>query len=771
MNLSLSRGSGRIVLFLLVSLLIGIRFSDFFDLSGTKVIEPYGDGFKSYATVEYHARHDSSYSHYSGMNYPFGEHVIPADTQPFISNALKLISTYIVDVTPWTKLLIHLSMLISLALCAWFLYLILEKLDLPPWWSILSAIGISFLSPQIHRMGSHYGLGHAAVLPAIMYLLMRLDESKHWKFSAWIALVTTIFSLIHFYYFAIITFTVSFYFLFGFLRKPTWKRLFRYAVHYGLQIVLPLFFFFWWMYAGDTVTDRTNHPWGFFHYRSIWEGIFTSLTQPHFQWIDEHWIKIQESDFEGKAYIGLVAGMAFLVLGIRWVTGRFKKPMVRTGGEYQPFLNKIYWSAIVLLLFSFGLPFAIPGLEVLLEYTGPLKQFRSVGRFNWLFFYAINLIAFAELGGWMVKEKWRLFIGVLAIGLLLFEAWQFNIKKDLRLDPIRELEAGQRYTDIPGVNYEEFQAILPIPYYNIGSDNIWYAGSGSTVPRSLILGMQTGLPSTGAMLTRTSLSQTLKQVELIAEPYRLPSILADFNNNKPLLLIVSNYEYEQQIERYAHLLDGVQLLHETEAYRLYRHPLAAFEARIAERERKIRYTLEVDTLSLHPHGDFFSLLEDEYYLYQSYDSLSATKKYLGGGAYQTDFKAENVVFEAQLSKQVPEGWYTFSVWMYLNEDLYPRTWVKFEELEKNGESLQSAHFSAGNIIKAWDSGWGLLEFLFIPKKADTSIRVSFSNEALAGKPLYLDEMLIRYQISDLYRKTGEGVWYNNRWYPPQNGQK
>ncbi|HMQ47005.1 MAG TPA: hypothetical protein PKA00_07535 [Saprospiraceae bacterium] len=771
MNFSLSRSTGRIILLLAVGLLIGIRFPGFFDLSGTKVIEPYGDGFKSYATVEYHARHDSSYSHYEGMNYPYGEHVVPADTQPFISNVLKLISTYIVDVTPWTKLVIHLSMLISLVLCAWFLFLILEKLGLPVWWCILAAIGITFLSPQIYRMGSHYGLGHTAVLPAVMYLLMRLDETRHWKYSAWIAVVVTIFSLIHFYYFAIITFCVSFYFLFGFLRKPGWKRLFRYAWHYALQIILPLLFFFWWMYAGDSVTDRTNQPWGFFNYKSIWEGVFTSMTQPHFQWIDQHWIKIQESDFEGKAYVGLVAGMLFLILLVRWIAGLFKKPMVQTGGEYQPFLNKIYWSAIVLLLFSFSLPFGIPGMEWLLEYTGPLKQFRSVGRFNWLFFYAMNVIAFAELGAWIEKAKWRLAIGVLAIGMLFFEAWHFNTKKDLRLDVIRELEKGQQYTDIPGVNYKELQAILPIPYYNIGSDNIWYAGSGSTVPRSLILGLQTGLPSTGAMLTRTSLSQTLKQLELIFEPYRVPAILDDFKNEKPLLLVVSNYEYEQQQEKYAHLLEGVQLLHETEAHRLYRHPISAFQARIAERERNIRYTLEVDTLSLHPHGAFFSQLEDEYYFYQSYDSLSAEKKYLGAGALQVPFAKENVVFSDQLTKQVAEGWYVFSIWMYLNEDLYPRTWVKLEELEKSGESLQTLHFSAGNVIKAWDNGWGLLEFLFVPKKSDTEIRVSFSNESLQGQPLYLDEMLIRYQISALFRKTGEGVWYNNRWYPPQTVQK
>ena len=57
------------------------------------------------------------------------------------------------------------------------------------------------------------------------------------------------------------------------------------------------------------------------------------------------------------------------------------------------FLNMVFWASFAALLYSFGLPFIL-GLEFLVEYLGPLQQIRSIGRFTWLFYFAINLVVF-----------------------------------------------------------------------------------------------------------------------------------------------------------------------------------------------------------------------------------------------------------------------------------------------------------------------------------------------------------------------------------------
>ena len=83
-------------LFLLVALtalFLWMRFPDFFTHGNTRFIEPWGDGYKSYHAVFFHIDHDSTLSHFMGMNYPYGEHAVPRDCEPFFCNSFKLLKS------------------------------------------------------------------------------------------------------------------------------------------------------------------------------------------------------------------------------------------------------------------------------------------------------------------------------------------------------------------------------------------------------------------------------------------------------------------------------------------------------------------------------------------------------------------------------------------------------------------------------------------------------------------------------------------------------
>ena len=109
---------GRLILVILMGVLLYLRFPDMLPTGHGKVIEPYGDGYKAYTVIAFHAKYDSTYSLFEGMNYPYGEHVVPAATQPIISNTLKLLRTWGWDFTDNVKDIIHYSILLSLLLCA-----------------------------------------------------------------------------------------------------------------------------------------------------------------------------------------------------------------------------------------------------------------------------------------------------------------------------------------------------------------------------------------------------------------------------------------------------------------------------------------------------------------------------------------------------------------------------------------------------------------------------------------------------------------------------
>ena len=759
---------GRLAVVVLGVVLLWLRFPDFFETPNL-VIEPYSDGLKAYTNIEYHARHDTSMTYFGGMNYPYGDHASAAVTQPLISGAIKLISDHIVDITGYTRAVVNFSLLLGILLAAFFLYLSFLRLGAAPWWGAAASLGMVFLSPQIYRFVAHYGLSHLEVLPIVFYLLIRLEEAHSIRYSLWMAVVLTVFPLIHFYYFAIMAMTLSLYFFFGFLRKPTVRRFFRYLLHFSIQVGPPLIFFYLWMYHNNPVTDRAARPWGFFNYHAIWEDIVTSQAMPYFTWINDNVIAIQKGGFEGKGYIGLVAVIGLLVLTARWVKGRFKKPFVQAGGELQPFLNKLLLTSLVLLLLSFGLPFTIPGLEGLLDYTGPYQQFRSVGRFNWPFYYAINLIVFTELWYWIQNsgKKWAMGLGIAALILLAFEAFKSSTSPDLALDDIKQLQEGHTFSDLSGIDYREFQATIPLPYFNLGSDNFWYEDGGHIMPWTLIMGIQTGLPTTGAALTRTSRSQSYNQLQLVYEPYRLPRIFEDFPNEKPLMLVLSKYQFEKKADRFGHLLDGAQLLYDDDQMSLHRLPLNTFQERIDAKVRAIQYTLKNDSASIYPVAGFLSKGATHNFYYQSFDSLSAERYYRGGGAYTGSVSEENVLFDGTIPRQYGTGWYTFSSWIYIDVDRLSTGFFHIEEYDREtGAQLQQQHYRIYDNFSTFDTnGWALVEMRFIPQRSDSRIRFWVDNKDIGDAPLFVDEVLIRHEIAEIFQEGQNYLFKNNRWYP------
>lgn len=743
-----------------------LRFPDFFKHPGY-IVEPYGDGFKAYTVIDYHAAYDSTYTHFQGMNYPFGDHAIPSATQPLISNTIKFISDNIVDVTDYTIAVVNLSMMLSLVLCGLFLFLIFTKLELPWWYALAVAAGLTFLSPQIHRIHAHYGLSHPEAIPVVLYFLLLFDEKPKLRYSFAVAITIIAYSLIHFYYFAILIFAVSFFFLFKFLRKLNWRDLPRLAAHYGVQAILPLLFFVWWLFSKDPIEDRTSEPWGYFNFHALWEGIVLSLDQPYFRWIDQHIIKFRPTYIENRAYIGLVAfltGLAMIIFRLSPKKQTTQRKLLGFENERAPFLRSMFWASFALVIFALGLPFTIHGLEFLLDYAGPIRQFRSVGRFAWIFYYVVNIVAFTWLYEQTKSKKWQLYLLIPALFLLYFEAYHSAYAYDLKLDTTEEIHGGHNFKDLPGINYDDFQAILTVPYYNIGSDQFWWEPEGFILQKSLTMSIQTGLPVTSAMLTRSSRSQTLKQMQLATEPYRAPSLIDDFPDDRPLLMMLDQREYEKVQERYEHLLDGADLIYsEGDRLRLYRQPIRAFAERLDNKKRKLERLINRDT-NLIWKGGFASYDSLATYYYEGFDNAEAEEIYFGPAGYQGVASQPNILAIPNL-KQSAEADYELSLWVYIADDRRSRAALQLDEYDAQGNHLRQYKQDIHRLIDLFDNnGWAMVELPFKPASAESTFTLTIQNKRLRGQRILLDELLVRPAKLDLYGKPDGQIWWNNRHY-------
>ena len=779
MNLKISAPSklqGLVLTLLLTAVFIVIQYGGLLqNLDSTKCFEPYGDGIKTQLNAANHALYGHSYSYFEGMNYPYKEHIAAATELPGLAIFLRLLHPVFPNAPQYVFGITYLLLLVCIILGASFTYLIFARLKLPPWYAALLAFGLTVLSPQNLRFTAHLGLAPLFVVPAILYGLLLFERAasprRKYLASGFLSLTVFVSALLHFYFFAITTFTISLYLFFSLLRKLDVARVKQYAAAFFIAVVIPLSFFWFWMMASDPVTDRSPNPWGFFYYRAIWQSVFFSLNLPLYQWINTHWIAIKNSDFEGWAYIGLVAGAYVFWQLLRWVGSFFKKKPIGIPGEEQhPFYYPLFWTGVVLLFLSFSYPFAIKGLEYLLEYAGPLKQFRSTGRFAWVFFYAINILAgagFYRLFSSFKSSGMRQAAFTLLFATLFTESYFFTQCRSYchgdKLVQIEELLPGHRFTDIPGIDYSKYQAIVPLPYYNVGSNNFGAGGGGESVQKSLILSFQTGLPVTGAMLTRSSRQQAFNQMQLVAEPYREPVVFQDYPSRKPLLVLYSHIVPPEDAGRYDHLLNNSTFLYEGPNWTLYEISLGDFSKNIEQRKAGIRAQIGRD--SLFPVGPFLSTDSVKNFVFEDFDTVATALKYRGTGAKEGPLSATNLAYRGAIPNSKAGDAYHLLAWVYVGGDRYASCAFFVKEQDANGAELKINSFIVSRQIVAYDpNGWVLVDCPFRVLGGSSVFTVTFHMDGRDERIIAVDELLIKPQAVHLYQDADGTLWFDNRFW-------
>ncbi len=756
--------AGILAVLVLTGALIALRFPDILASKKGMVIEPYGDGMKAYMSPIFHAGYDSTFSHFQGMNYPYGDHLVMSDPQPVLANVLKMVfkpgdQLVRVGIT-WT----HYLMLLSIMGSALFLFLLFRELQLPIGYSVWIATALSFMAPMVARMAYHFGLAQPAAVPVILFLLMRFYQSRRWITSLLIGFSVLFFSLLHLHFFGLLALALSLFFLMEFLIEISWKRLAFLAGHFGIQIGLPLALLMAWLYGGQTVGDRSSQPWGFLHYRAKLDGIFVSLDQPHFRFADRWLTPLRTLDVEAANYIGLVAGAVFFVLLWRFIRWKGKNPLLPETVPHRVFLTHLFWVGAITLVFALGFPFILPGMDSLLKYLGPLQQFRALGRFSWMFFYTANIIAFTWAWHSLSGRKWVMPALALILGM---EAFFFIQHRDLKLDPIPGLQEAMPLTQKAFLDPGDYQASLTVPFFHLGSENFWLEPEGFIQQEAMVLAMRTGIPMMNAMMSRTSLSQTYNLLQLVSEPYRKPAVLEDLPSQKPLLLLRDEQRFALQAPRWDHFADtsGMEWVYAKDRLKVFTLPLSYFNKSLERRRQSVLEEMNADSLT--ERNGYLVTDGDAGFVHQNWDDQEGEYTYQGKGGFSGTMKKANRVFEGHLPSQVDGQRMVFSVWMYLREDLRPRTDLLLEELDPGTKAqIQQIAVQAHSWATVFDpNGWALIEVPFTQTKTNSILRVTFQNKAMGNAPLMLDELLIRPENVHIFQRQAGYFWKDNRFYP------
>lgn len=526
-----------------------------------------GDGLKSYYISEYHIRYDSSYWHSGAMNYPWGESMFYTDGQPLLTNSVKVLDKIIPGTACHNTAIIHIILFAGILLASVFLYYILIMLGIPIIYSVCWAIGISFLSPQIERFQGHLSLAYLFVIPMTIFLLFRADKKDTAINSILFATIVVWSGFTHVYLTAFILLLLLSYILYRAFNVSSGRIR---SMIKGLPVwaISAFIFVLQFQKIYDPFTNRTTYPYGFLYYKAFPESVFLPLRNSYASFL-RYISDFNYITWEGYAYTGIIAFLATLFIFTRGVRNIFRLKLKNLLNLVnQPLLNIMLWAAIISLVFSFALPFRfLPAWTV--DLLGPLKQFRGSGRFSWPFFYIINIVAIYLIWQWRIKNTSLRLIPVFATIILLAEAFYMVNTQRMLLKSQRTLNfIDKSYIDqdqIRQIKSLNFQAILYLPFYHIGSENIWMTPVKGELESSFRLSLECGLPLINVMLGRTSLHQTWASTALVLEPAEEPSIIEHLDPLRPILLVskdgvVLRPGEEELVKRSSHLTGANQHL-------------------------------------------------------------------------------------------------------------------------------------------------------------------------------------------------------------------
>lgn len=539
------------------------------------------DLIKDVYTTTYHVAYDDGMAICNAMNYPYGEYYTFTGLHPLVAAPLQWLRDAGVQHTERAVLpLMNLLSLLSIILCALFLFLLLRELKLPTWYAIIVSLLITLMSPQLQRIGAHMSLSYYCAIPMLLYFTLKHLRSGCWAWALANGSSMLWFGMCHPYYIIFFVAVILVETVYIIVRRDSipWckdKALGKISLSTMLQLLLPLCLFYLLTNVAMPAGERTSVPSGFFRYCGRIEGVIFPYGRTYFFDDSELFASVQ---WEARNYVGVVAVVAMLLIVWRFFGNLFKKrfsALLRPTDSRE--VNLFLLVATLLMLYACGVPLNWLPRNVI-TYIGPLAQFRAGGRFVWLFVYVINIVAFYGLWRWMQSNATMLRKIVLFAALLVMageataynwrnKAWYTNSWPEWT-DYDNQLPQNQW---INNIDISKYQAILTLPVFNAGNEMVTLPSQDRMFVRSALLSMKTGLPLVCNESARSNIRQAWDCIALSRTAFDFLRLADSLPNEKPLLLAVTKEKNRlTDAERIIlHYADTLMTLDEMDLYSVH----------------------------------------------------------------------------------------------------------------------------------------------------------------------------------------------------------
>ncbi len=695
-------------------------FRDYFTRPNSLSYAFGGDALALYYNTSFHAR----YGHDAWLrstNYPHGEYIYLTDAQGVLSNVLRLLRQWGADVSACSVGIIHILNLYLLFAAVAVVFWLLQALGCHMLTSALFSPLVVLLSPQILRMGGHFGLAYPVAIPLAMLWFLRKYRVQRWeKRDALFALVSLLFTYNNPY----VGFNINLFLVCAGALMLLWHRFRHPYLMPGIAAVLMGAGCLLWVFAdfslNDTVSDRVRPQWGFFFFKARWEGLFYPPGSLLHNWLTHLGAHIpHELNVETMLNVGAISTLAVLLGLLLWPwQPRWRPPAA---------LVLLFVASLILLLIAANtsvVPLSPAWIE---EHLSWLLMFKAAARLAWPFYFAFTLAGVYFLNVLMraIPSKWLGALFLLAVGAV----WNAEINQ-YHAPRFREVfhpnflsrEQEQEVLDVLRTNRirpQEFQAILAVPRYVVWSDKVSPQIPFESQFWSLRLSLATGLPIINPMLSRIGTQHAMERVQMFAHPLIERALLPQFPNQKDLLLLVApGGETLQTGERY--LVDISERLAETPRYALYRLRLADLARSAAIEKAQQQYARGY---------------REEPLLHLGFDETPTEVAFYGRGCHQLP-PGEHEVCHL-LSPYDRDTVIVFSAWSYADAGRWSSCFWHVRVNNGAGEVLLDELLESRRSNDVQGQYWFRVErAVYLPHQGTLSVT------AFSDRPMRIDEVVL-----------------------------
>lgn len=420
-------------------------------------------------------------------------------------------------------------------------------------------------------------------------------------------------------------------------------------------------------------------------------------------------------------------------------------------------MQVFFWASVLVLLFSMCIPFKY-GFDWLLTLLPPVKQFRALGRFTWIFYYVFTIYS-----AWFFYRLFRLLrlknMSVIATILLVFVLgyWGIdsgvNIKRSTRglLNKNDKFESNDREYlarfKEANVSPDEFQAIFFLPFASTCGDKLLFEHSMNGFSDAMKCSYHTGIPLVQSFSPRLSYSQALSSIQMLGHPGIRKTRLDDMNE-KPLLLVCTR---EKLNEHEKWLQSKAEVFWEDKYITLSRLPLSVFHESYAE------WKMHTDTIipDLNIYGKISANVSEGSIISEEFEDGKAKTIFSGNGSFYSR-KGQQVLLDKKIDNAFATGKYELSFWLYVDSRKFDMPKAEIKVFDKDGKQTFYRRMNTRQVHDVYD-GWIRVSD-FVELKPEQTLQLLIKDDYVS-----VDNLLVKPADAIVLVKTSTLELFNN--YP------